>query len=509
MEDPLFLQDSTVKYLVFLIVGMLWLSMLAISSRFSGLPPQKRSMANLLSLVLGPVGWAVQFASYRKRAARQAQEGESTRPAIGSREGSQTAELMKEEVLATPARRKGLFGWVSRKNEDNPNDSRKFNQLLREGIEHQATDVHVEPHEDHYLARIRVNGILRDHQRYNRADGERIVAIAKVLASLDVADRLKPQDGRFEWELPDQAVRLDVRLSVSPSLRGEKLALRFLNRPAGAIDMASLGMNESMQKALRRAIRHPEGFILMAGPTGSGKTSSAYSILSLLAGPSVNIMTIEDPVEYTLPYATQIAINPKLGVTFENGLPTLLRQDPDIILVGEMREAESFRIGIRASLSGHLVISTMHARDSIQVFANLKNIGIESSSLAAAIKLVVAQRLVRVLCPYCKEQEEEELDEDILDFLGAEAMHIPVYQPGDGCDHCFQSGFTGRTGIFEFLAMDATVKEWLEEGSHESELRRAIAGRGFRTMREDAKAKVLAGIVWSQDAVRAAGMEIV
>ncbi len=508
MENPPFLLDSTIKYLVFLVLGLLWLTMLAISSRYSGLPPQKRSMANLLSLFLGPVGWAVQFASYRRRTAREIQEERSTRPAIGTRESPQATELMKAEVLAAPARRKGLFGWLSRKEVDNPNDSRKFNQLLREGIEHQATDVHVEPHEDHYLARIRVNGILRDHQRYSRADGERIVAIAKVLASLDVADRLKPQDGRFEWVLPDHELRLDVRLSVSPSLRGEKLALRFLNRPASSIDMASLGMNESMQKALRRATRHPEGFILMAGPTGSGKTSTAYSILSLLAGPSVNIMTIEDPVEYTLPYATQIAINPKLGVTFESGLPTLLRQDPDIILVGEMREAESFRIGIRASLSGHLVISTMHARDCIQVFANLKNIGIEASSLAAAIKLVIAQRLVRVLCPHCKVQEED-LDEDILDFLGAEALHIPIYQPGVGCDHCFQSGFTGRTGVFEYLTMDATVKEWLEEGSNESDLRRAITERGFRSMREDAKDKVLAGTVWSQDAIRAAGMDIV
>ncbi len=460
-------------------------------------------MVNLLSLVAGPVGWAIQFASYRQRTHKGAAEENAARPAIGTRENPAATALVKTE--AKP--RKRFFGWFSREKTDDQNDSRKFNQLLREAVEHQATDIHVEAHENHYLARIRVNGILRDHQRYNRADGERIVAIAKVLASLDVADKLKPQDGRFEWVLPDKSLRLDIRLSVSPSLRGEKLALRFLNRPASAVDMSSLGMNESMQKAIRRATRHPEGFILMAGPTGSGKTSTAYSILSLLAGPSVNIMTIEDPVEYTLPYATQIAINPKIGVTFETGLPTLLRQDPDIILIGEMREPESFRIGIRASLSGHLVISTMHARDSIQVFANLRNIGMEPSSLAAAIKLVVAQRLVRVLCPHCKEQEGE-LDEDIMDFLGAEAQHIPIYQPGPGCEHCYQSGFVGRTGVFEFLTMDSTVKEWLEEGNHESELRRAVGERGFRSMREDARDKVFSGNVWSQDAIRAAGMEV-
>jgi general secretion pathway protein E len=505
VEEVNFIQDSTIPYLIILVIGLLWLAILSIASRYSRLPPRKRAIANMLSLLAGPLGWAVQFASYRRHRERAAEEETVGRPSIGTRE---QPVAVPKPGNATPARSGGLFGWFSRKDE-NRNDSRFFNQLIEEAVEQQATDIHIEPHESHYLARIRVNGILRDYKTYNRPDGERLVAIAKVLSSLDVADKLKPQDGRFEWMLANQSLRLDIRISVSPSLRGEKLALRFLNRPASAIDMASLGMNEAMQKALRRAVRHPEGFILMAGPTGSGKTSTAYSILSLLAGPSVNIMTIEDPVEYTLPYATQIAVNPKLGVTFENGLPTLLRQDPDIILIGEMREAESFRIGIRASLSGHLVISTMHARDSIQVFANLRNIGIEPSSLAAAVKLVVAQRLVRVLCPYCKEQEEE-LDEDIMDFLGGEALHIPVYQPGAGCDHCFQSGFTGRTGIFEFLTMDSTVKEWLEEGQHESDLRRALIQRGqYRPMREDARDKVLAGEVWSQDAIRAVGMEVV
>lgn len=385
-------------------------------------------------------------------------------------------------------------------------DSKVFNALLLAAVEQQATDIHLESHPDHYLARFRVNGILRDYKNYPRDTGDRLVSIAKVLASLDVADKLKPQDGRFEWTNPEQSVKLDIRISVSPSLRGEKLALRFLNRPASSIDMASLGMNESMQKALKRAIRHPEGFILMAGPTGSGKTSTAYSILSQLSASSVNIMTIEDPVEYTLPYATQIAINSKLGITFQSGLTTLLRQDPDIILIGEMRDPDSFHVAIRASLSGHLVISTMHARDSVQVFANLRNLGIEPSSLAAAVKLVVAQRLVRILCPHCKVQDTD-FDDEVWNFLGSEAEHIPVYQPGDGCDHCFHSGFVGRTGVFEFIRMDSTIKEWLEEKSHESNLRRSLTEQGFRTMREDAREKVLSGNVWVQDAIRTAGMD--
>lgn len=506
MEEVTFIQQETVRYLAILVVGLLWLTMLSIASRFSGLPPRRRAVVNLVGLFLGPVGWAIHFASYRKRQEKEAADEVVGRPSIGTRNDPLAVDSGTAE--AKPSKKPKWFAWFGNRTDNRQKDSRIFNELIREAVEQQATDIHVEAHGDHYLARIRVNGILRDHKTYDRTSGERLVAIAKVLASLDVADKLKPQDGRFEWTFPDNSLRLDIRMSVSPSLRGEKLALRFLNRPASAIDMASLGMNEAMQKALRRAVRHPEGFILMAGPTGSGKTSTAYSLLSLLAGPSVNIMTIEDPVEYTLPYATQIAINPKLGVTFESGLPTLLRQDPDIILIGEMREAESFRIGIRASLSGHLVISTMHARDSIQVFANLRNIGIEPSSLAAAVKLVVAQRLVRVLCPECKVQDDD-LDEDTIDFLGGEALHMPVYQAGEGCENCYHSGFVGRTGIFEFLTMDATIKEWLEQGQHESDLRRTLIQRGFKSMREDARDKVMAGYVWAQDAVRAAGLEVV
>lgn len=508
MEEVTLIQTETVPYLVILVLGLIWLTVLAIASRHSALPPRKRAAVNLLALVSGPVGWAVHLASYRQRL-REARESRIETSALPS-----TVAMHKGNPEESPAAQpkktsfRSLFdGLFQRRQEDRHGDSKAFNDLMQAAVAQGATDIHFEPHDDHYLGRVRVNGILRDYQRYSRERGDRLVAIAKVMASLDVVDKFKPQDGRLEWTNPADSMKLDIRIAVSPSLRGEKLALRFLNRPASAIDMTTLGMNESMQRALKRVVRHPEGFILMAGPTGSGKTSTAYSILTQLSGPSVNVMTIEDPVEYTVPYATQIAINPKLGITFQSGLATLLRQDPDIILIGEMREPESFRTGIRASLSGHLVISTMHARDSIQVFANLRNLGLETSSLAASVKLVVAQRLVRILCPECKIQDTE-LDEEAWDFLGGEATHIPVYQPGDGCPNCFQSGFIGRTGIFEYMTMDDTVKEWLEQDRHESDLRRALYEKNFRTMREDAREKVFGGSVWTQDAIRAAGIEI-
>ncbi len=518
MEEITFIHDESARYLLILLGSLVWLTALSLASRISRLPPRPRALVNLLSLATGPVGWSVHaYSWYQGRQTPPADAGsESLPPSLAPRpveEAVATKTAVALATIAAPAaasqRKFRISAFVSRlfgKKSQIHNDSEIFNGMMLAAVEQQATDIHLECHEDHYLARVRVNGILRDLDSFPRDTGERLVSIAKVLASLNVADKLKPQDGRLEWTHPKEAVKLDVRVSVSPSLRGEKLALRFLNRPASAIDMASLGMNEAMQRALKRAIRHPEGFILIAGPTGSGKTSTAYSLLSQLAGSSVNIMTIEDPVEYTLPYATQIAINAKLGVTFQTGLTTLLRQDPDIILIGEMRDPDSFHVAIRASLSGHLVISTMHARDSVQVFANLRNLGIETSSLAAAVKLVVAQRLVRVLCPHCKIQDTD-FDEETWTFLGGEAEHIPVYQPGDGCDHCFRSGFSGRTGIFEFIRMDSTVKEWLENKSHETDLRRSLIENGFRAMREDAREKVLAGYVWAQDAIRAAGMD--
>lgn len=494
--DVTFLQPESIRHLLAFSLVLGWLAALSLASRYSHLPSEQRSWVNLLSLVAGPVGWAIHLISAQRRRSQEPPPPVADGPSAAP---TGLAPRLIPEIL---------FKWFPVSKAEDPHaDSRLFNELMASGVEQQATDIHVEAHENGHLARLRVNGILREHRNYPRETGEKLVAIAKVRASLDVSDKQKPHDGRFEWKHPEGTITLDVRVSVSPSLRGEKMALRFLNRPASAIDMTSLGMNEAMQRALTRAVRHPEGFILIAGPTGSGKTSSAYSILSRLAKSSVNIMTIEDPIEYTLPYATQIAINPKTGITFQSGLTTLLRQDPDIILIGEMREPESFRTGLRASLSGHLVISTMHARDAIQVFANLRNIGMEPSSLAAAVKLVVAQRLVRILCPHCKIQDQE-LDEEVWNFLGPEAERIPVYQPGEGCEKCFHSGFVGRTGVFEYLTMDSTIREWLEQEGHESDLRRKLDERGFSSMRNDARDKVFAGYVWADDAIRTTGVEV-
>lgn len=490
--------------------------MLAWTSRLGRLPPSQRTMVNALGLVAGPVAWAIHLNAYF----RHAKSGDS-RPeekpagvegvkprAAAAVPGATQDEVPVVEVESAPEpRRWSILKWFGRGQEDDELTDRKLlNEMMLAAIAQQGTDIHLEPYEDHYLARIRVNGILRDYQQFTRDQGEHLVAMVKVMASMDVADRMKPQDGRFEYRDTAHSLRLDIRVSASPALRGEKLAIRFLNRPNSSFDLENLGMNETLRKSVRRAIRHPEGFILIAGPTGSGKTSTAYALLHQVAGPSVNTVTIEDPVEYSLPYATQIAVSQRTGITFETGLTTMLRQDPDVIFVGEMRDAQSFRIGIRASLSGHLVLSTVHARDSVQVFSNLRNVGIEPASLAAAVKMVIAQRLVRILCPHCRVHDDE-FDDDVWEFLGEQAKETPVYQPGDGCEECFQSGFIGRTGIFEMVTMDTSIREWLETNGQETQLRTTLRKRNVQTMREDAREKVFQGNVWVQDAIRAAGWD--
>ncbi len=519
IEDPVdFLQTGTVAALVLLVVFLLWLTGLSLSCRVSRLPPRRKTMVNLLSLFTGPVGWAIHLASAKQR--READPAGEAPPASslsinhGNENGPAptpaSATTTADDTAAAPApgpKRPAWLAWLYPEERQRSADSKSFEKLMEEAVQFQATDIHLEPQEDHLLARVRVNGILRDHCHFPKETGVHFIAIIKVLANMNVADKLRAQDGRFQWTLPGHGQNLDVRVSISPSLRGEKAALRFLNRPTGAMELSNLGMSEEMQKTVRRVTRHPEGFILIAGPTGSGKTSTAYSVLQAVAGPSVNTMTIEDPVEYTLPHATQIAINPKMGVTFETGLTTILRQDPDVIFIGEMRGADSFRTGIRASLSGHLVLSTMHARNANQVFANLRDIGIEPSSLAASVKMVIAQRLVRVLCDDCK-QPEDQLDDDIRAFLGHDADLSLLRQPGPGCETCYQSGFIGRVGVFECITMDSAVRDWIEKGKHDSDLRKALAAQGRTTMRDDAREKVLAGWVWAEDAIRSVGLEV-
>jgi type II secretory ATPase GspE/PulE/Tfp pilus assembly ATPase PilB-like protein len=445
-----------------------WMSGAVLSARFSGLAPKWRSWADTLSLLAGPLGW---FAHLLPRA----------------------------------------WAWVvaARSREPDPAGyEQTANDILAAALVAGASDIHLEAQEKGYVVRFRQFGLMQEHLRCGRRAGEMLVSVYKVFADLNTAERNHLQDGRFRWTDPASGHVLDVRIATSPALAGEKVALRLLNRPASLLHLSKIGLDAEACDSIRRHLRQPEGLVLVAGPTGSGKTSTSYALLQEISGPSVNTVTIEDPVEYALPHATQIGINPKMGVTFETSLRTVLRQDPNIIFVGEMRDPESFRIGVRAAMSGHLVVSTMHARDTVGALTALRNLDIDRQVLAAAVRMLISQRLVRELCPACRVWTAP--DADTRGFFSA--PHIRVALPervagpsAKGCVKC-QQGFLGRTGVFEIMRVDSKVRSWVTGGESEHELRSALAAGGFIDMREDACAKIASGRIWVDDAVRALGL---
>ncbi len=447
-----------------------WIAGAAWANHYSGLSERARAWANVACLLLGPLAWPAHLAPRVYRWWRD-------RNSISDAEGF----------------------------------ARAAQAIMIAALEGGASDIHIEAQGRDYIVRFRQVGLLREHRRFDLRSGQSLIAVYKVLAELNTAEKNLLQDGRFSWTDPKTGHVLDVRISTSPALAGEKVALRLLNRPASLLRLETLGISQASLEAMRRHLRQPEGLVLVAGPTGSGKTSTSYAVLQEVSGPSVNTVTIEDPVEYCLPHATQIGINPKLGVTFESSLRTVLRQDPNIIFVGEMRDPESFGIGVRAAMSGHLVISTMHARDTVGALTALRNLKLDRQVLSAAVRMVISQRLMRELCPHCREWVPA--DAELRDFFqrhaGTETVTVPerMAQPSHrGCAHCHE-GFVGRVGVFEVLRITPRARAWISDGGAEAELRDALRADGFETMHDDARAKLAAGRVWIDDAIRALGME--
>jgi general secretion pathway protein E/type IV pilus assembly protein PilB len=492
--EPAPLQQAIPLILGFAAVGC-WLTLAAVLAKGAKLPEHHKWWANLLTVFAGPLGWLYHYAGHKGWISIRDEE-----------EHAVMAGIQTNEAQPVLSRLRIAFSGKRRREGDLPTETETVRLMLAAAQDLRATDIHLEPHGEEYLVRLRVNGILREHTRFQHEHGERVVSALKVMAAMDIADKHRMQDGRFDWSAGPSAVKVDLRVSTSPSLNGEKMAIRFLNRQISQLALEQLGMPDELLATLRRGMRHIEGLVLIAGPTGSGKTSTAYSILQTVAGPTVNTMTIEDPVEYSLPFATQIGVNPKAGISFESGLRTLLRQDPNVIFVGEMRDPESFRIGIRASLSGHLVITTMHARDTVGVMTTLRTLGVDKETLSTALKLVVSQRLVRVLCPECK-LPDEDVDQESRDFLeGADASPLRKPNPA-GCPHCARSGFVSRIGVFEYLRPESVVQDWLASNQPESALREALRRENHVFLRDHARERVLAGEVWINDAIRSVGFD--
>lgn len=371
--------------------------------------------------------------------------------------------------------------------------------VLEEALMERASDVHIEPAEDGYRIRFRIDGIMHPRMTFELGEGQRLAASLKTLAQIDVAEKRKAQDGRFRVRNGETDV--DFRVATANTIFGEKLVIRILDRKAGLLGLGDLGMPDAMREEFARVIHSRSGMILATGPTGSGKTSTLYSALSQIDSKRLNITTIEDPVEYELAGATQIPVNVRAGITYESGLRSLLRQDPDVIFVGEMRDLEAARIALRAALTGHLLFSSLHTKDAIGTIIRLEEMGIEPGQLASALLMVVAQRLVRVLCPACRESfpcSGDELNDIGIGLPAGE----PVFRP-KGCEACNDTGYVGRTGIFEMIVFDEEMRQAVSAGLNEQAIAELARTKGFRGYREDGAQKILAGITSVEEVLQA------
>lgn len=383
----------------------------------------------------------------------------------------------KEAVLAVNAEDKPVVSYI--------------NQLLLEAIKIKASDIHFEPFEKYFRIRYRIDGILHEASRTSMQAAGPLVARLKVLASLDIAEHRLPQDGRFKITLAKDKT-IDFRISTCPTIYGEKIVLRILDPDAIPLDINTLGMDETQQKLYLDAIHNPQGIILVTGPTGSGKTVTLYTALKLLNSTQDNICTIEDPIEIYMPGVNQVHMNAKTGMTFAKAMRAFLRQDPDIIMVGEIRDLETADIAIKAAQTGHLVLSTLHTNNAPMTIIRLANIGLESYNIASSLILVVAQRLVRKLCKHCKKPVK--IAADILKQQGfsEKDMRITLYEPGQ-CSKC-TNGYKGRTGIFEVMPISHDMRDLIIHNADMLQLVEQAKKEGALTLRQSGLIKVKAGV---------------
>jgi general secretion pathway protein E len=359
-----------------------------------------------------------------------------------------------------------------------------FTQALRDG----ASDIHIEPFETRSLVRLRIDGTLRDLIEPARALHAAIVSRVKIMSQLDISEKRLPQDGRITLRVAGKPV--DVRVSTIPTGHGERVVLRLLDKQAGRLDLTRLGMDDAELAHMDRLIKEPHGIVLITGPTGSGKTTTLYSALSRLDSSALNIMTVEDPIEYDLDGISQTQVNAKIEMSFARALRTILRQDPDVVMIGEIRDLETAQIAVQASLTGHLVFATLHTNDAVSAVNRLVDMGVEPFLLASSLIGVVAQRLVRRLCAECRRPVAHE--------------GKTVYSP-QGCAACNQTGYRGRTGIYEMLAVDDGLRRLIHARTSEQQLRDYAAAHGMRPLRQDGERWVAQGVTSLEELARVTG----
>ena len=428
----------------------------------------------------------------------------------GNERASQAIEEMqRERADSDDDQEGGLQTFYSSQTDDDPLSSaptiRLVNSIIERAVTERASDIHLEPRENEMQVRMRIDGVLHNILTIPKELQRSVISRIKVMSGLDIAERRIPQDGRFNIHVGQK--EYDVRISSLPTIFGEKIVGRLLNKSGGNASKETIGLQGADLEKYERMVRSTEGVVLIVGPTGSGKSTTMYAMINELNKEGVNLVTLEDPVEYHINGINQVQINEKTGMTFANGLRSILRQDPDIIAVGEIRDGETADIAMRSAITGHVVLSTLHTNDAVGAIDRLEDMGVEPYLISSALKGVISQRLLRKVCPHCR--EEIEATEEQKETLG-----IPLDQPlklyrGVGCAHCFNTGYMGRTGVFEILYLSRQVKNVISRKGGREEIEALIKDdkKNFVTIRSNAIRLVLEGTTTFDEAVRVIGLE--
>lgn len=377
---------------------------------------------------------------------------------------------------------------------------RLVNSIIERAITERASDIHLEPHETELRVRMRIDGMMRDILTVPRNLQGSVISRLKIMSGMDIAERRIPQDGRFNVMIKSK--NIDLRVSTLPTVYGEKIVARLLDKSSGTLSKEAIGLEGADLEKYEKMIHCRSGVILLVGPTGSGKSTTMYTMIDELNTQEVNLVTLEDPVEYNIDGVNQVQINEKTGMTFANGLRAILRQDPDIIAVGEIRDGETAEIAMRAAITGHVVLSTVHTNDAVGTIDRLKDIGVEPYLISSALRGVISQRLVRRICPKCKKPYTP--TEEELDTLGLKSADGLVFYKGEGCPNCFDTGYRGRIAVFEMLPITRKVRTMIADGSSRAQIEDELKSpeAGFVSLRENALRLVKEGITTSSEITR-------
>ncbi len=372
-------------------------------------------------------------------------------------------------------------------------------EIIQEAVKARATDIHIEPDEDEIRVRCRVDGFLREFRNFSKEVHLPMVSRIKVLAGLDISEKRVPQDGRFQFDLPDR--QIDLRVSTLPTVIGEKVVMRVLDKSMIVIDLGQLGFSPDNLEQFKDLITRPYGMILVTGPTSSGKTTTLYSALNTINTVEKNILTVEDPVEYRMKMINQVQVNPRAGLTFAAGLRSFLRQDPNVIMIGEIRDMETAEIAVQSALTGHLVLSTIHTNNAPSTVTRLIDMKIDAFLVASAVSGILAQRLIRTLCEECREPVVP--SREMLQSLGLDPAQKHTFYKGRGCETCGGTGYRGRIGIYELMVINDSIRDLILKGASTVELTQEARKNGMKTLREDGLQKALDGRTTLEELLRA------